>query len=72
MVMVDLVSNNVANLRTERMGVSKYRASMNAGISQTHWQKIESGEVLPRLDTCRKVAKALDATLDEVWPVESE
>jgi DNA-binding XRE family transcriptional regulator len=45
---------------------------LDAGISQTHFTKIEDGKVMPRLDTARKVAKALDATLDEAWPVESE
>ena len=73
MVMVDMISNNVANLRIKRVGVSKYRAATNAGIPQSHWQKIEDGVVaMPRLDTARRVAKALDATLDEVWPVEDE
>lgn len=69
--MADIPTNNIVNLRTAK-GITKYRASVLAGMSQTHWQKIESGEVaVPRLDTARKVAAALDATLDEVWPVES-
>jgi DNA-binding XRE family transcriptional regulator len=44
---------------------------LDAGISQTHFSKIEDGKVaMPRLNTARKIAAALGATLDEVWPVD--
>ena len=60
------LSKNLKKLR-ERKGLSQDRLAKLADVANNTIIKIEQGEnVNPRLDTLKKVAKALDVSVDEL------
>ncbi len=45
------------------MGLTQTEAAKRAGLSQTHYSKIELGKIDPRLTTLQDVARAVSAEL---------
>lgn len=60
------LSKNVKRLR-EKKGLSQDRLAKLADIANNTIIKIEQGEnINPRLDTLKKIAKALEVSVDEL------
>ena len=60
------LSNNLKKLR-EKKGLSQDRLAKLADVANNTIIKIEQGEnINPTLETLKKVAKALDVSLDEM------
>jgi len=60
------LSNNLRELR-EKKGLSQDRLAKRADVANNTIIKIEqSKNINPRLDTLKKIAKALDVSVDEL------
>lgn len=52
----------------KQMGITQEELSENTGLNVRTIQRIESGEVDPRLNTLKSIAQALQVDLDELLP----
>jgi len=59
--------NRVRDIRKAR-GWTQRELAEASGLPRPHIGAIERGHMRPRIDTARKVADALDVTLDALWP----
>ena len=60
------LSNNLKKLR-EKKGLSQHRLAKLADVANNTIIKIEQGEnINPTLDTLKKMAKALEVSVDEL------
>ena len=53
------VAKMIRNARKAK-GWTLYRLSKEAGITEGHLSKIESGEIVPRVDMLQRITQALD------------
>lgn len=58
--------NIIERLRREK-GLSQKDLANILGVSQSAISKYETGVALPSLNTARKIAAALDCTIDELF-----
>lgn len=65
----EFLGQRIWELREER-GWSQRRMSKEAGITQVTASKIETGQVMPRSPTLRKLARVFDMTVDELLGME--
>ena len=59
--------NRLRELR-EQKNLSQRRAAQLMDIPQGSLSQIERGMRDPKLKTCLRIARALDCTLDAIWP----
>jgi transcriptional regulator with XRE-family HTH domain len=62
------ISDQIRTLRKSK-GLSQEALAVNAGINLRTLQRIESHGVVPRGETLRMLAKALNVTMEELIPV---
>lgn len=65
-------STNRLQERRSELGVSQIQLAAKADISLSQVQNLESGKNTPNLATARRVADALDTTVDALWPKDAE
>jgi DNA-binding XRE family transcriptional regulator len=61
------IQTQIADNR-RRAGKSQADVAGEVGIGRTHFSQIERGEVLPSVLLARRIAEALDCTIDDLWP----
>lgn len=68
-----ILSQKVKELRN-RKGISQEVLADESGLSLRTIQRIENNETVPRGDTLKKIAKALDTSVDEIvdWEVNED
>jgi transcriptional regulator with XRE-family HTH domain len=54
-----------------RRGLTQSQVAAKAGIARSHFCDLASLRVEPKLGTARRLAAALDHTVDELWPPEA-
>ncbi len=59
--------NRIAAYRKAE-GLSQRGLALKAGISYRHEQALEFGESQPTLPIARRLAAALNATVEDLWP----
>jgi putative transcriptional regulator len=64
------MQNRVQEVREAR-GLRREDVASMAGITVQTVYTMETGRNQPRLDIAQKVARALDSTLDELFPMEA-
>lgn len=52
--------------RRRALGLSAEKAARKAGISTSEWYKIENGWRRPNLESCLKIAAALETSIEEL------
>jgi predicted transcriptional regulator len=60
------VEDNIISSLQERrrsLGLTQAQVAKRAGVSQTHYSRIELGKLNPRLTTLRDIARAMSAEL---------
>ena len=57
----------IRQIRVAR-GLSQQQAAAAADISQALWSAVECDETKPAVDKAQRIAIALGATVDELWP----
>ena len=62
----DLTFGETILILRRRKGWTGNEVSAMAGISTTHWSKLEQGEKFPRASTLRKIAEVLEYPLEEL------
>jgi putative transcriptional regulator len=65
------VENKIQLSRQKKMLTQKILAEI-VGLSERNLQAIESGRLDPRTSNSLKLAKALDSTVEELFPLKSE
>lgn len=66
LVYILYVADTILPILKERrlaLGLTQAEVAKRAGLSQTHYSKIEHGKIDPRLNTLQDVARALSAEL---------
>lgn len=60
------------NLKKEilKRGLKQSWLADKAGINRTALSSIVNGKSLPNLRTAQRIAKALEMTVDDLWPLE--
>ena len=53
--------------RREERGLTQVEISKKAGISWRAYQTYEAGDRIPKADTAKLIAKALDSTVEELF-----
>ena len=53
--------------RREERGLTQVEIAKKAGISWRAYQTYEAGDRIPKADTAKLVAKALDSTVEELF-----
>ena len=64
--MMNLTFGEKILILRRRKGMTANETSALAGISTTHWSKLEQGEKFPRPSTLRKIAEALEYPLEDL------
>ena len=64
-------ANHIRRLRTERHW-SQHTLGQKAGVDEKYIGDIERGEVDPRISRVRKIARALERSIDELYPDAAE
>lgn len=62
------LNNKVKNKREEQ-GFTQVQVSKKVGISEVSYQRIEYGTQRPSLRTAQLIAKALNSTVEELFPL---
>ena len=52
------------------LGLSLRRLAERSGVTPSDLSRIERGLTDPRLSVARRIAEALQSTVDELWPAE--
>ena len=60
------MANNIKILRKEK-GFSQEELADRAKVSRVNLTNIENGKVIPNLDTSKKIADALNKTVDQIF-----
>jgi transcriptional regulator with XRE-family HTH domain len=57
------------NLKTirEKRGLTQEQVAQKANISTVNYQRIEYGRQIPRADTAKLIAKALNTTVEKLF-----
>jgi DNA-binding XRE family transcriptional regulator len=53
--------------RREERGLTQVEIAKKAGISWRAYQTYEAGDRIPKADTAKLIAKALDSTVEELF-----
>ena len=69
--MISIVNNKVRFYR-EKLGISTYKLAELANISQSHVVAIENGKRVPTIYVAKRLANALETTVDELFPENQE
>jgi len=64
------IAMNELKAARERLGLRAEVVAGKADISLVYYRRLEAGLSKPTLPVARRVAAALDMTVDEVWPDE--
>lgn len=51
----------------QKQGLTQVQIAEKAGISTRQYQRYEAGERMPRADTAKLIAKALNSTIEELF-----
>lgn len=51
----------------QKQGLTQVEVAKKANITVTSYQRYESGERIPRADTAKLIAKALNSTVEELF-----
>ena len=52
-----------------RLGYSQSNVAKLAGLSTRTYLRVENGQHTPRISTKRKIAQALGAEIQQLWPI---
>lgn len=59
--------NRLRDIRTQR-GKTQQGLAAEAGCAVSYVQRLEYGQSSPTLHMAQRIAKALGATVEEIWP----
>ena len=60
------MKNRLAERRKE-LNITQLFVAKSVGISESHYQKYEYGQILPGVDIALRIAKALESTVEYLW-----
>ena len=66
------ITNNVKFYRKQITNLTQLKLAKKLNIDDTHLQKIEYGKVVPNVYLSQRLAKELNATVEELFPLPSE
>lgn len=61
------VSNIKLKARRQKIGLTQVEVAEQAKVSIRAYQQYEAGERIPRADTAKLIAKALDSTVEDLF-----
>ena len=61
------VSKTKLRAKRQKEGLTQVEVAQQAKITVNCYQRYESGERIPRVDTAKMIAKALNSTVDELF-----
>ena len=61
------MSNIKLKARRQEKGLTQAEVAEQAKINTLSYQRYEAGERIPRADTAKLIAKALDSTVEELF-----
>ena len=66
-----MITNNIKKIRLQK-GLSQQAAATAVGIGIRIFQYYEAGEKSPSVYVALRIARALDTTVEELFPIEEE
>ena len=64
--------NNLKFYRQQKECLTQAKLASMVGITEQHYQKLEYGNVKPKFDTLRRLAKALNVSESDLFPLPEE
>ena len=64
-----MVTNNISEIRKEKH-LSQDDLAVALGVCRKSIFNIEHNNVIPNIDTCQRLAKYLDMTVDELFEIQ--
>ena len=64
--------NNTLRRHREKAGLTQSQLAKMVGIVEAHYQKLEYGSSEPRATLTRKLAKALNVSVEKLFPLPEE
>ena len=61
------MSKTKLKAKRQKEGLTQVEVAEKANINPLIYQRYESGERIPRVDTAKMIAKALNSTVDELF-----
>lgn len=61
------MSNTKLKARRQEKGLTQVEVAEQAKINTLSYQRYEAGERIPRADTAKLIAKALDSTVEDLF-----
>lgn len=55
--------------RMQELGVRDADVAEASGVAQSYFNRLKNGVVIPNVRTAGKVARALESTVEDLWPV---
>jgi len=65
------MTNTVKQVMATR-GINQRELCQRLGIGESHLNRILNGKMTPRVELATRIAAALGATVDELWPQPAE
>lgn len=62
-----IVYTKLKEAREKIPGLTQVEVAIKAGISDRAYQNYEAGERIPRADVAKRIAKALNSTVEELF-----
>ena len=63
-------ANNRLRFRRRALDITQKDIAQKVGIDQTYYSLIERGNRVPKVDLAWKICRALNTTIDELFPME--
>ena len=65
------MKNNLSSRRKE-LKLTQVQIANAIGVSESHYQSYEYGAHIPSVYVALRIARALDTTVEELFPIEEE
>lgn len=65
------MKNNLS-LRRKELKLTQAQIAKAIGVSESHYQSYEYGTHIPSVIIALRIARALDTTVEELYPIEDE
>lgn len=62
-----ILSVTKLKIEREKQGLTQEQVAKEAGVTVNGYQRYEYGERLPRVDTAKLIAKALNSTVEKLF-----
>lgn len=67
-----MIPNNLKIYRQQKDGLTQAKLSESVGITETHYQKLEHGKVVPNVYLSRRLALKLGVPVESLYPLPEE